>query len=38
VESFVDESNKLSDELWTKTVGAIDWDNQICQLCTHFGC
>jgi hypothetical protein len=25
VESFVDKSNKLSDELWTKTMSAFDW-------------
>jgi len=37
VESFVDERNKLFDELRAKTVGAFDWSNQICQLHARFG-
>jgi len=38
VESLVDESNRLSDELWIKTMGVFDWDNWICQLRARFGC
>lgn len=34
VESLVDESNILLDELRTKMVCASDW---ICQLCARFG-
>jgi hypothetical protein len=38
VENPVDESNKLLDELWAKTVGASDWSDWICQLRAHFSC
>jgi hypothetical protein len=38
VESFIDESNKLLDELWAKTMGIFDWSDWLCQLRTHFGC
>ena len=30
VESLMDESNKLLDELWAKTIGASDRSGQIC--------
>ena len=38
VKSPVDESNKLLDELWAKTMDASDWSDWICQLCIRFGC
>jgi hypothetical protein len=38
MESPVDESNKLLDELWAKTMGVSDGSDWICQLRTHFGC
>jgi len=36
VESPVDKSNKLLDELWAKMVGASDWSDWICQLRASF--
>ena len=38
VESPVNDSNGLLDELWAKIVGASDWSDWICQLHAHFGC
>jgi hypothetical protein len=38
VKSLMDESNKLLDELWGKMMGAFDGSDQICQICTRFGC
>jgi hypothetical protein len=38
MESPVDESNKLLDELWAKTMGVSDGNDWICQLRTRFGC
>jgi hypothetical protein len=38
VESLVDESNKLLDELWEKKMGVSDGSDYICQLCIRFGC
>jgi hypothetical protein len=38
VKSLMDESSRLLDELWDKTMGVFDWSDQICQLRTCFGC
>jgi len=37
VESPMDESNILLDELWAKMMSAFDESDQICQLHTRFG-
>jgi hypothetical protein len=36
VESPMDESKRLIDELWAKMMGASDGRDRICQLRTHF--
>jgi hypothetical protein len=38
MESSMDESNKLLDELWAKTVDTFGWNNRVRQLCACFGC
>ena len=38
VKSPMNESNRLFDELWVKTMGASSRSDQICQLYTRFGC
>jgi hypothetical protein len=38
VESPMDESNILLNDLWVKMIGVSDGSDQICQLYTRFGC
>jgi hypothetical protein len=38
VESPMDESNILLNDLWVETIGVSDGSDQICQLYTRFGC
>jgi hypothetical protein len=38
VESLIDESNKLFNKFWVKTMSASDWSSWIYQLRIRFGC